>query len=174
MPTLFRNWGRFTPALSDGLNAHWQWEHSSHFFQELRSLTLRPLCNANRPCQHRQLEENASRCIPDLNKTTTEMHFFILSSILFLNTVENTEISHAQRHNSRRRKAAQSFLFWPSSYTFHVALIIKRGKVWGRAIQLNHTPLPCCEERNSKLFYFAYWVVKFCIISKVYLTSPLH
>lgn len=85
--------------------------------------------------------------------------FFIPSSILLLNTFKKTEISHAQRHNSRRRKAVQSFLFWSGSYTFHVALIIQRGKVWGRAIQLNHTSLPCFEERNSELFYLNYWAV---------------
>jgi len=85
--------------------------------------------------------------------------FFIPSSILLLNTFKKTEISHAQRHNSRRRKAVQSFLFWSGSYTFHVALIIQRGKVWGRAIQLNHTSLPCFEERNSELFCLNYWAV---------------
>lgn len=86
-------------------------------------------------------------------------HFFIPSSILLLNTFKSTEISHAQRYNARRRKPVQSFLFWFGSYTFHVALIIKRGKIWGRAIQLNHTSLPCFEERNSKLFYLNYRAV---------------
>lgn len=178
----------------------WCWGPNAHIIQKLgeiySSLAWRPECPlavgtllSFLPRAALISSETTLQCKPTMSAQTAgrncfkmhswseqnhywNAHFFILSSILLLNTAENTEISHAQRHNSRRRKAAQSFLFWPSSYTFHVALIIKRGKVWGRAIQLNHTPLPCCEERNSKVFYFAYWVVKFCIISKVYLTSP--
>lgn len=124
--------------------------------EELSSWALGSPCNANQMMLVQTIGRAVLKCIRDLNKTTNaNVHFFIL----FLNTFENTKISHAQRHNSRRRKVAQSFLFCPSSYTFHVALITKRTKVWGRAIQLNYTPLPGSEERNFKLFYFTYWVI---------------
>lgn len=107
--------------------------------EELSSSALRPLIPTNQMTSGQATGRAVSKYIPDLNKTTNvDAHFFIS----FLNTSENTEISHAQRHNSRRRKIAQSFLFCPSLYAFHVALIIKGTKVWSRTIQLNYTPLP--------------------------------
>lgn len=94
--------------------------------EELSSGALRPLGTTNQMTLVQATGRAASKCIPDVNKTTNiNAHFFIL----FLNTFENTEISHAQRHNSRRKKIAQSFLFSPSFYAFHVALIIKGTKV---------------------------------------------
>ena len=145
------------------------------FAQEgLSSWALRPACNANQMMLGQSAGRASSKCIPDLNKATNaNAHFFIL----LLNTFENTKISHAQRRNSRRRKIAESFLFCPSSCTFHVALIIKRMKVKGRAIQLNYTPLPGSEERNFKIFYLTYWVIlwqKIFYNFRAFFNFPLH
>lgn len=124
--------------------------------EELSSWALRPFSTTNHMTLVQATGRAVSKCIPHLNKTTNvNAHFFTL----FLNTFENTEISHAQRHNSRSRKIAQSLLFCPSFYAFHVALIIKGTKVWSRTIQLNYTPLPDSEKRNFKLFYLTYYAI---------------